>query len=131
MPPPEGIRKKSEISHIIYPAWKLRAQLDSRIQRLYKNLMDVTFASGKLPGYQHPFGSSESLIPFLDMVCYRLPDHVRAEGGLGLHIDRNPLEPFKDIQRFRPIQSFIALVDHYGSEHGGIKSGTGLSQRIR
>lgn len=62
--------------------------------------------------------------------AYRLPDHIQAEGGLGLHLDRNPYDPYllcptvtKKLLKYRPIQSWIGLTDHYGS-----KSGLAVSQ---
>jgi ectoine hydroxylase-related dioxygenase (phytanoyl-CoA dioxygenase family) len=46
---------------------------------------------------------------------------VRAEGGLGLHLDQNPFDPYANVNLFRPIQGFVALTDHFSSEAGGIK----------
>lgn len=84
-----------------------------------KDLINATYSSGSEPGFTHPFGHSNDVLPFIDHVAYRLPDHIMAEGGLSLHIDRNPHRPFSG-QYFRPIQSWIALTDHYGGESGGL-----------
>lgn len=118
-PPPES-RGKSSVSDIFYPEWKLKAQMDNRIYNVYLDLMHNTFSSGKTPGYEHPLGASDDILPYIDRVCYRLPDHIRCEGGLKLHIDRNPTSPYNAL-KFRPIQSFIALVDHYGNKSGGLQ----------
>lgn len=68
----------------------------------------------------------------VDRVGLRLPDHVRAEGGLGMHLDRNPFDPElrraangrggeSRLTKFRPIQAFVALTDQYGGESGGLR----------
>lgn len=57
------------------------------------------------------------MLPFIDRVAYRLPNQ---EDGLGLHMDRNPHTPYQGTY-FRPIQSFIALTDHYGGASGGLQ----------
>jgi hypothetical protein len=116
-PQVEGVRGKSAVGSMYYNTWKLEAQL--KLYDLAKSLMNATFSSAHTLGYEHPLGRSEDVLPFIDHVCYRLPDHIRAEGGLGLHIDRNPHTPY-NMSYFRPIQSSVALTDHYGSESGGI-----------
>jgi hypothetical protein len=119
-PPPSGVRGKGPASNIFYSEWKLRATLGDRVYGLSKSLLNHTFSSGCEPGFEHPLGASTDVLPFVDHVCYRLPDCIRAEGGLELHIDRNPRAPYA-VRRFRPVQSFISLVDHYGGASGGLK----------
>lgn len=51
---------------------------------------------------------------------------MRAEGGLGLHLDRNPVDPYlfnckKKMVKWRPIQSWIALTDQFGCNCGGLR----------
>jgi hypothetical protein len=127
-PPPDDVRGKSVTSNIRFPEWKLNVQFDSRIYMLTKTLMDATFSSGTTPNFEHPLGQSVGdLIPYIDIVCYRLPDHIRAEGGLSLHMDRNPYNPYgASLKKFRPIQSFVSLVDHYGGESGGLQLVSGF-----
>ena len=115
-----GVRGKSKVANIFYADWKIQTMLDDRVYQLSKSLMDYTFSSSTKSNYTHPFGYSNDVVPYIDLVCYRLPDHIRAEGGLGLHIDANPVDRFKT-HRFRPIQSIVALTDHYGGESGGLK----------
>lgn len=120
--PPEfkaGVRGKGPVAQLFYPPWKMTAQ--DKVRPLAATLLDATFSSGREAGFTHPLGSSQGVnaLPFIDHVAYRLPDHLMAEGGLSLHIDRNPHKPFAQ-QYFRPIQSSIALTDHYGGTCGGI-----------
>lgn len=82
--------------------------------------------TGKTKGFEHPFGPTSDLLLFLDGCQYRLPDSIRAEGGLGLHLDRNPVDPFLDhckkkMSKWRPIQSWIALTDQFGCDCGGLR----------
>lgn len=119
--PPDAIRSKSTVCDIRDEPWKIAAEQDPRIKSLYKFIMDRTFATGVTPGYEHPLGASDKLIHYIDRLCYRLPDHIRSEGGLKLHIDRNPYYPYSGCTKFRPIQSFISLVDHYGHKSGGLQ----------
>jgi len=59
---------------------------------------------------------------YIDRVCWRLPDTIRVEGGLDLHLDRNPFDPyFERLSKWRPIQTFVTLTDHFGPESGGLK----------
>jgi hypothetical protein len=118
--PASDVRIKSKLSNIFYKEFKLESFLNKKVYDLYKSLMDNTFASGNTPDFEHPLGSSNDILPYIDRICYRLPDHIRSEGGLGLHIDRNPLEPYNQ-KKFRPIQSFISLVDHNNNESGGLQ----------
>lgn len=118
--PPQEFRIKSNISNIFYQKWKLDICLSNKIYNMYKSLMDATFSSGKTEGFAHPLGMSNDILPYIDRICYRYPDHIRPEGGLGLHIDRNPINPYNQ-KKFRPIQSFISLVDHYDNESGGLQ----------
>ena len=129
IPPPVEVRKKSEVSNIFYAEWKLRAHLDERVYKLSESLMKETFMSGKTPGFAHPLGTADKILPYIDRVCYRLPDYIRPEGGLSLHLDRNPTFPYSG-KKFRPIQSFIALTDHFGNKCGGLQLVPGFHKII-
>lgn len=116
---PEGARIKSDASNIFYGRYKLDLHLSEPIYRAYLDLMTHTYLSGDVPGFEHPFGRCTDVLPYIDRICYRLPDHIRAEGGLKLHIDRDPTKYCS--KKFRPIQGFVTLTDHYGSQSGGLK----------
>ncbi len=83
--PPDNIRGKSKIYDILYSDWKLRAQFDPRVYALSQSLMDATFSSDKTINYEHPLSASSELVLFIDMACYRLPDHIRREGYRSWH----------------------------------------------
>jgi ectoine hydroxylase-related dioxygenase (phytanoyl-CoA dioxygenase family) len=111
-----GPRLKGQPSKIFYNKWKLDLQLNSRVYECFQ------------------LGINMGMITHMDRICWRLPDHIRAEGGLGLHLDRNPVDPYllkaKGLQRFRPIQGFLALTDHCGSESGGLRVVSGFHKQI-
>jgi hypothetical protein len=110
-------------------------------QHTDENLVD----NYDLPLYQHPFGEFDSILSYVvatamfcvlrsnkpkpklsthsyvDRVCYRLPDSIRAEGGLGVHLDRNVNHPYESLEKWRPIQAFVALTDQFGSDSGGLR----------
>jgi hypothetical protein len=79
-------------------------------QRLYQTFKEICGAIDS---------NCKDVVPYIDRVCYRLPDHILAEGGLKLHIDRNPWNTTK-AKKIRSVQAFITLTDHYGSSSGGL-----------
>ena len=119
------VRIKGAPSKIFYNKWKIDAQLNERVYTCFKQLINATFSSGNKSNYTHPYGPSTDVLPMIDRVCWRLPDKIRAEEGLKLHMDRNPYDPYllksEGLTKWRPIQAFITLTDHYGSESGGLK----------
>lgn len=128
-----GPRIKGKQSNIFYPKWKIDLQLDNKIYQCAKKLMLNTYSSENLE-YIHPFGKSDDVIAYIDRICYRLPDIIRAEGGLGLHLDRNPFDPYllksTGLKCFRPIQSFLNLTDHYSGDSGGLRVIKGFHKKI-
>eukprot|EP00455_Lapot_gusevi_P027720 TRINITY_DN2942_c0_g1_i2.p1 TRINITY_DN2942_c0_g1~~TRINITY_DN2942_c0_g1_i2.p1 ORF type:complete len:322 (-),score=49.62 TRINITY_DN2942_c0_g1_i2:313-1278(-) len=129
-----GARMKSAAAHIYYPRWKINAITDPRILYFMRRLMAETYGPANLPGYEHPLGSSDDILPFIDCCHYRMPDSIRPEGGLGLHLDRNPHDPYLrksgSLSKFRPIQSWIGLTDHYGAKSGGLQVVKGFHREI-
>lgn len=121
-------RIKSPISNVLYPSWKLLGvNLDQRLFGITSELWRETYAINA-PGFRHPFGDFDPNRGYLyiDRVCYRTPDYVRPEGGLGVHLDRNPFDPYfqkskYQLSKWRPIQGFVSLVDQYGSGQGGLR----------
>lgn len=71
-----------------------------------------TFAEG-IPGFESSFAGFNPLkgYSYIDRLAYRLPDSVASQGGLGLHVDCNPLQPCDDPAKWRPIQASVALTD--------------------
>lgn len=136
-----GYRIKSPVSRIFYPKWKLLdIHLDSRVSTLATDLLVATYGSGVDKNFSHPFGSFSSVLVYIDRVCWRLPDVINEEGGLGLHLDRNPVDPYlwrakvkgkeTGLTKWRPIQSFVCLTDHFDGESGGLKLVPGFHKHI-
>jgi hypothetical protein len=117
-----GARLKSAASSLFYPRWKvLDIQLHPKVVACMQGLMAETYLS-QPSAYPNPFHVlSNRLYPFIDRVCYRLPDCIEAQGGLGLHIDNRPRLDLGSLKKWRPIQGFVALTDHFSAEHGGLK----------
>jgi hypothetical protein len=115
--------------------WKLRqVQLHPKVVSTWRALLTATFNDPNLPEFSHPFGPFADMLAYIDRVCYRFPDSVLAEGGLGLHLDRNPLDPYLaaagGLTRWRPIQGFVCLTDHFDAESGGLRVVRGFHTRI-
>jgi len=118
----EGPRIKSSVARIYYSKWKLiDVMLHPKVCSTFDAIMQATYRTNEIPHFMHPYGRSENNLLFIDRVCWRLPDSVRAEGGLGLHLDQNPFDPYSNTVVFRPIQGFISLTDQYSSTSGGIR----------
>jgi ectoine hydroxylase-related dioxygenase (phytanoyl-CoA dioxygenase family) len=132
--PSPDVRIKAKPSRIFYNKWKIDAHTNPKVYRCIKALMNRTFSTGVCPGFEHPMGESTDILAYIDRICYRTPDHIRAEGGLGLHLDRNPIDPYllesNGLKMWRPIQAFIALTDQYGSESGGLRVVRGFHNEI-
>lgn len=123
--PPQDIRKKSEVSNIFYAKFKMDIHLNEKVYLIWKQII--------LEGLDdnHPFGKFDDVIPYIDRICWRLPDSIRQEGGLGLHLDRRPgMAGLSNIKKYRPVQGFIALTNHYGSDCGGLRVVKGFHKKF-
>ncbi len=118
----------------------LNVNLHPQVTRIARQLILATFggadqiAAASLdnsgaPLFGHPMGRFEQIGLLADRINYRLPDQILAEGGLDLHIDRNALDPWANLQFWRPIQAFVALTDQYGGESGGLRCVRGFHAR--
>lgn len=136
-----GVRLKSPAAHFFFARHKLlNVHLHPRVVHLARQLLLATFGGADpavaamrddadAPLFAHPFGAFDAIGALADRVCYRLPDSVRAEGGLDVHIDRNAVDPFAHVAKWRPIQAFVALTDQYGGESGGLRCTRGFHRR--
>ena len=78
-----------------------------------------------------PLGSYDDIIPYVDRVCCRLPDHILADSGVKLHIDMRPgTNGLNNVKKWRPIQSSLALTDHCGGDSGGLKLVSGFHKEF-
>lgn len=131
----ESVRKKSKVSRIFYSRWKIDGHINPRIYQIMRQLLVSTYGSGTREDYDHPFGAFDDVVPYIDRICWRLPDSVRAEGGLGMHLDRNPYDPYllkkgKGLYKWRPIQALLVLTDHWGTDTGGLQVVEGFHKEI-
>lgn len=105
-------------ANLFYAPFKMDIQLTPEMRAIWKTVLDAV-ASTSPPT---PFGPHTDILPYIDRTCYRLPDHLGAEGGLGLHLDRRPgPKGLQNIKKYRPVQGFVTLTDHYGPESGGLQ----------
>ena len=93
---------------LFYSKFKMDIHLDERIYLTFKEICQALDKSCK------------DVVPYIDRVAYRLPDHISAEGGLKMHIDRNPWNLSK-AKKIRTVQAFIAITDHVGNNSGGLR----------
>jgi len=103
-----NVRKKGLTSDLFYSKFKMDIHLE---QKMYQTFKEICYVIDK---------NCNDVLPYIDRVCYRLPDYVLEEGGLNLHIDRNPWTTFK-AKKIRLVQAFVSLTDHYGSNSGGLR----------
>lgn len=104
--------------------WKLRdIHLHENVVNTMHDLLSATFLNPDLIStFPRPSPLlSDDVFAYIDRVCYRLPNIIRNEKGLGLHLDRHPTMPFAHIKKWRPIQAFVTLTDHWGGATGGLQ----------
>jgi ectoine hydroxylase-related dioxygenase (phytanoyl-CoA dioxygenase family) len=122
--PPENSRIKSNVANIFYSKFKLDIQINESMYLIWKELIEKTIN-------EYPLGPHDDVIPYIDRICYRLPDVIREEGGLDLHLDRRPGENFlSNVKKYRPIQGFVSLTDHYGENSGGLRLVKGFHKQF-
>jgi hypothetical protein len=130
-------RFKGKASQIFYAKWKLDCHLDPRIYNIMKQLIVTMYGEGDRQNYDHIYGKFDDIIPYIDRICWRLPDCIKAEGGLGMHLDRNPYDPYLlkskqggGIHKWKPIQAILILTDHWGTNTGGLQVVKGFHKEI-
>ncbi len=123
--PFNSVRMKAPTAQIYYNKWKIDIQTNPKIYECVKKIMKQTFFPSNVQNFEHIYGESNDVYVYIDRICYRMPDCIKMEGGLKLHIDRNPYDPYLlnagGLKKWRPIQGFLTLTDHYGSESGGLR----------
>jgi hypothetical protein len=120
-----GARLKCPAANFYYGKWKIDALINEKLYVIMKNLLMNTFGNPGNKLFEHPYGKFDDVVPYIDRVCWRLPDNVRAEGGLEMHMDRNPIDPFLSkgdgLLKWRPIQTILTLTDHWDGNSGGLE----------
>lgn len=122
--PQEDARIKSDVSNIFYAKFKLDIQINEPMYLIWKELIKNVIN-------EFPLGPHTDVIPYIDRICYRLPDVIREEGGLDLHMDRRPGQlGLTNIKKYRPIQGFVTLTDHFGENSGGLRLVKGFHKQF-
>ena len=108
-------------SEIFYPDFKFEIHEDPRFFHIMSQLFEATFAPG-IEGFESPFSgfNPHQMYMYIDRMNCRLPDAVKVQGGLGLHVDCNPLLPHDDPGKWRPIQASVVLTDSMTPTSGGL-----------
>jgi hypothetical protein len=131
-PAPPECAIKSSVANIFYSKWKFDVHLHPKVVDIMRGLLHATFMHADMADtYPGPCKmSSDNVFAYIDRVCYRLPNAIRNEKGLDLHLDRHPTQPFVQIKKWRPIQAFVALTDHFGPHTGGLRVVPGFPAKI-
>ena len=108
-------------TEIFYPDFKFAIHEDPRFFQIISQLWGATYAEG-IAGFENPFVgfNADRGYMYIDRACCRLPDSIKPQGGLGLHVDCDPLNAFDDSIKWRPIQASIALTDSLTNSSGGL-----------
>lgn len=131
--PDNLVRKKSKFNDMFYAKFKMDLQINEQMYLTWKELYDNVDVGT-------PLGPYTDIIPYVDRVCCRLPDHILNETGIKLHIDMRPGSPNEafmgpngiiNVKKWRPIQSSLALTNHYGGESGGLKLVSGFHKEFK
>eukprot|EP00050_Salpingoeca_kvevrii_P010587 m.9232 g.9232 ORF g.9232 m.9232 type:complete len:296 (+) comp2951_c0_seq1:190-1077(+) len=126
-------RLKSSAGSMFYGRWKLLdVHLHPNVVRAQEQLLASTYGQ-QIDGFSHPFGNFGHALAYVDRVAFRAAGD--SENGLQLHLDCNPtnqyLEGFGGLKKWRPIQSFVTLTDHFGGNTGGLRVVAGFHHRFR
>jgi ectoine hydroxylase-related dioxygenase (phytanoyl-CoA dioxygenase family) len=103
----KDVRKSGLTSELFYSKFKMDIHLNECMYATFKEICEAIDPTCK------------DVVPYIDRVCYRLPDKILAEGGLNLHIDRNPWDTSK-AKKIRSVQAFVTLTHHLGAKNGGL-----------
>ena len=99
--------KREDLANSFYYYWKMELQASDKIYQIYKKLILETKD-------MYDIKECTDVLPFIDRMGLRFPDHIYAEGGLNLHLDKLGV-------KFRPIQGFLSLTDQTTNKHGGLQ----------
>lgn len=129
--PPQECAIKSPVADLFYMRWKLLdIHLNPKIVCTMHDLLKATFLNVENHAFDRPCSVlSDRMFAYIDRVCYRLPNQIRNEKGLGLHLDRHPTMPYAAMKKWRPIQAFVTLTDHWGGATGGLQVVPGFHLR--
>lgn len=121
------------ILDVFYASWKLKINEDMRLFSLASELWRRTYAENS-PPFQHPFGDFDpgKGYMYIDRIGFRVPDSISAlhtvkkkkglQRSLTPHLDCCPHKLYDNINKWRPIQMFLALTDTLEPNQGGFEA---------
>ena len=123
------------ILDVYYADWKLRLNENEDIFKIVNQLWQETYCSTE-SDFNHPYDDFDSSKGFMyiDRICCRVPDAIsnmhsgvmkkkRAlQRSLTPHLDCCPQRLFEGINKWRPIQMFVALTDTMEKNQGGFEA---------
>lgn len=139
------------ILDIFYAPWKFRLMENPKIVQIMQSLWQYTYCSNHI-FFESPFGSFDytKALMYIDRVCFRLPDNIinsfgggkrkKLQRSLTPHLDccpddvcsfKTPEDVAEKMNKWRPIQCFIALTDTINPNEGGFEACPGLHARFK
>ena len=126
---------------VFYESFKLEVNENPKIFAIISQLFSETFSSSTLPFYEHPFGQFDpnKAYMYIDRVCYRVSDGIcqkfsngkkLLQRSLTPHLDVCPHKLYDNINKWKPIQCFIALTDTLESNLGGFETCPGFHRQF-
>jgi len=122
------------ILDVFYAPWKLEVNQDPRLFALASEIWSRTYAENQAP-FDHPFAAFNPHhgYMYIDRVGFRVPDSISMlhKGGkkkkglqrsLTPHLDCCPHKLYDDINKWRPVQMFVALTDTREPNQGGFEA---------
>ena len=123
------------ILDIYYADWKLRLNENPEIFSIMCSLWDNTYALNEMD-FEHPYKALDASKGFMyiDRICCRVPDAISnmhtgtmkkkcaLQRSLTPHLDCCPQRLFEEINKWRPIQMFLALTDTMDKDQGGFEA---------
>lgn len=122
------------ILDVFYAPYKLAVNQDPRLFSLASELWRRTYAENKAP-FSHPFGEFDPSrgYMYVDRIGFRVPDSISDlhKGGkkkkglqrsLTPHLDCCPHKLYDGINKWRPVQMFLALTDTVEPNQGGFEA---------
>lgn len=134
------------ILDIFYAPWRMKLAENERIFHAVRQLWASTYCCSDCTDFQHPYGDLNwrNGYMYLNRVCYRVPDRISKQHAarksrplqrsLTPHLDCCPNSLYnsgKEIPRWRPIQSFIALTSNHEASMGGFEAVVGFHREFK
>lgn len=122
---------------IFYGDFKLSLNENPKIFGMISQLWRATYSSSTKEFFDHPFGEFDDhkAYMYIDRVCYRVPETVsnkftkgkkKLQRSLTPHLDVCPHLLYDNLNKWKPIQCFVALTDTIDPNMGGFEACPGF-----